>query len=162
MEENWQGANKAKDVYWLKKHVELVLNRLNTSALKGRKCSFSFLDNAYSIVSKKIHLANSAMSPISYSIHLISKQRSCGVEFDWDAILRNYIAKDITYSEYSKYPSAKRDLALLLDKDIEFSNLKKLAFQTESKLLKSVNLFDVYEGEKLPQGKKSYASELHS
>ena len=56
-----------------------------------------------------------------------------------------------------KFPTVKRDLALLLDNKIEFDDLHNLAFQTEKKLLKEVDLFDVYEGDKLPEGKKSYA-----
>ena len=107
MEENWQGANKAKDVYWLKKHVELVLNRLGIPALKGRKCSLSFLDNAYSIVSKKNTLCEFGYVTDQLLNSFNIKTKVLYAEFDWDAILRNYIAKDITYSEYSKYPSAK-------------------------------------------------------
>ena len=61
------------------------------------------------------------------------------------------------YSEVNKFPCVRRDLALLLDKDVEFSKLNSLAIQTETNLLKSVNLFDVYEGDKLPKNKKSYA-----
>ena len=56
-----------------------------------------------------------------------------------------------------KFPSVKRDLALLLDTNVAFDELHNLAFQTERKLLKEVDLFDVYEGDKLPDGKKSYA-----
>ena len=56
-----------------------------------------------------------------------------------------------------KYPEDKRDLALLLDKEILFSTIKSLAFKAEKEILRSVNLFDVYEGDKLPSGKKSYA-----
>ena len=57
----------------------------------------------------------------------------------------------------AKYPVVKRDLALLLDTKIEFKEIYNLAFQSEKSLLKEVDLFDVYEGEKLPEGKKSYA-----
>ena len=56
-----------------------------------------------------------------------------------------------------KFPSVRRDLALLLDNTVEFKELYNLAFQSERKLLKEVDLFDVYEGENLPEGKKSYA-----
>ena len=77
-------------------------------------------------------------------------------ELDWDLIVKHIHSKT-KYSEVNKFPSARRDLALLLDKDIEFSKLNSLAKQTETILLKSVNLFDVYEGDKLPENKKSYA-----
>lgn len=63
----------------------------------------------------------------------------------------------VQYSEISKYPEVKRDLALLLDVNVIFAEIEKIAFDTERKLLKSVNLFDVYEGKNLEAGKKSYA-----
>ncbi len=64
---------------------------------------------------------------------------------------------NVTYREISKFPAVSRDLALLIDKDVEFSSIERIAYQTEKKLLKAVSLFDVYEGKNLPEGKKSYA-----
>lgn len=63
----------------------------------------------------------------------------------------------VTYTEISKFPAVKRDLALLLDKSVAFADIEKIAGESERKLLKSVTLFDVYEGKNLPAGKKSYA-----
>ena len=63
----------------------------------------------------------------------------------------------VIFTELSKFPSVSRDLALLIDKNVEFAQIEQIARQTEKKLLKSVELFDVYEGKNLPEGKKSYA-----
>ena len=63
----------------------------------------------------------------------------------------------MSFREISKYPAVSRDLALLLDKEVKFEAIERVARQTEKKLLKSVELFDVYEGKNLPAGKKSYA-----
>ena len=63
----------------------------------------------------------------------------------------------VSFREISKYPAVSRDLALLLDKEVKFEAIERVARQTEKKLLKSVELFDVYEGKNLPEGKKSYA-----
>ena len=63
----------------------------------------------------------------------------------------------VLFTELSKFPSVSRDLALLIDKNVEFAQIEQIARQTEKKLLKSVELFDVYEGKNLPEGKKSYA-----
>ena len=63
----------------------------------------------------------------------------------------------LEYTEISKYPSVSRDLALLLDSNVEFAQIEQIARQTEKKLLKKVELFDVYQGKNLPEGKKSYA-----
>ncbi|MFI3328382.1 MAG: phenylalanine--tRNA ligase subunit beta [Rikenellaceae bacterium] len=78
-------------------------------------------------------------------------------EVDFDALIKTTKKQKIAVSELSKYPEVKRDLALLIDKCVSFSALRDVAFQTDKKLLKSVTLFDVYEGDKLPAGKKSYA-----
>ena len=79
------------------------------------------------------------------------------IEMDFSVFVKSTKNNSVTVKELPKYPEVKRDLALLLDKDVTFSRLRELAFQTERKLLKSVSLFDVYEGDKLPEGKKSYA-----
>jgi phenylalanyl-tRNA synthetase beta chain len=66
----------------------------------------------------------------------------------------------VTFSDISKFPPVRRDLALLVDEQVQFADIEKVAYDTDRKLLKSVNLFDVYEGKNLPAGKKSYAISL--
>jgi phenylalanyl-tRNA synthetase beta chain len=78
-------------------------------------------------------------------------------EINWQPLVKIADKKEVTFTELSKFPEVKRDLALLLDSNVMFSEIRDLAFKTEKKLLKEVSLFDVYEGEKLGKGKKSYA-----
>lgn len=78
-------------------------------------------------------------------------------EMDWGALMTATANAKVLYKDVCKYPAVSRDLALLIDKSIDFSQIRDTAFQTEKKLLKSVELFDVYEGASLPEGKKSYA-----
>lgn len=78
-------------------------------------------------------------------------------EINWTTLMKLTRKNKVEYTELSKYPAVSRDLALLIDKQTEFSQIEKTAFQTEKKLLKRVELFDVYEGKNLPEGKKSYA-----
>lgn len=78
-------------------------------------------------------------------------------ELDWDALMKATVKNKVLYKEICKYPAVSRDLALLIDKNIEFAQIVEIARQTEKKLLKNVELFDVYEGKNLPEGKKSYA-----
>jgi phenylalanyl-tRNA synthetase beta chain len=85
------------------------------------------------------------------------KQPVYYAEIDFELILRAAKKQRITVEELSKFPEVKRDLALLVDKNVTFAELRQIAFATEKKLLKRVTLFDVYEGDKLPEGKKSYA-----
>ena len=85
------------------------------------------------------------------------KQAVYFAEIDFDLIVRAAKKQRIAVEELSRFPEVKRDLALLVDKGVTFSELRNIAFATEKKLLKRVTLFDVYEGDKLPAGKKSYA-----
>lgn len=78
-------------------------------------------------------------------------------EMNWQTIVKASAKKTVMFKEISKFPEVNRDLALLLNKEVMFSQIKELALKTEKKLLKKVSLFDVYEGEKLGAGKKSYA-----
>jgi len=154
--ENWNEKSKKKDFFWIKENVEHILKRLGLNSLKGKNSKLSYLVDSYSFNYKKNKIAefgyiNKAMLK-AFNI----KSDVLYAEFDWDLIIKN-IQSSTKYVEVNKFPSVRRDLALLLDEDIQFSKLKSIANQTESKLLKSVNLFDVYQGDKLPNNKKSYA-----
>ena len=85
------------------------------------------------------------------------KQDVYFAEVDFDQLVKMTKKAKVQFKELSKFPEVKRDLALLVNKNVTFSQLRSIAFATEKKLLKSVSLFDVYEGDKLPEGKKSYA-----
>ena len=77
--------------------------------------------------------------------------------FNWDNLLKVINQNTIKFKEISKYPEVKRDFSLLINEDVTFENVYKLAKQTENNFLKNINLFDVYTGDKLAEGKKSYA-----
>jgi phenylalanyl-tRNA synthetase beta chain len=78
-------------------------------------------------------------------------------EIDWDAVLKSLKNHKITYQEVAKFPAVKRDLSLLIDRNVSFETLKNISLNTERALLKEVSVFDVYQGDKLPADKKSYA-----
>lgn len=78
-------------------------------------------------------------------------------DLNWKLLMKAVKGQSVKYAEISKFPAVSRDLALLLDENIEFAQIEEIAYKTEKKLLKAVNLFDVYEGKNLPAGKKSYA-----
>lgn len=78
-------------------------------------------------------------------------------EINWKTLVKLSARKEVTFKELSKFPEVKRDLALLINKDVMFKDIRDLALKTEKKILKEVSLFDVFEGEKLGAGKKSYA-----
>lgn len=85
------------------------------------------------------------------------KQDVYYLEMDFETLVKATKKQRIVAVELSKFPEVKRDLALLVEKSVSFAALREVAFATDRKLLKSVSLFDVYEGNKLPEGKKSYA-----
>ncbi len=97
------------------------------------------------IVSNKLTKAFDIDSPVYFA------------DIRWNQILRIIQKQNVTYTEISKFPAVSRDLALLLDSNVPFGEVERIAYQTEKKLLKAVKLFDVYEGKNLPEGKKSYA-----
>ena len=76
---------------------------------------------------------------------------------DWDFLLRHIKTHSIEFHELPKYPSVKRDLALLLDRGIKFGQIREIALRTEKNILHDINLFDVYENDSLGKNKKSYA-----
>ena len=78
-------------------------------------------------------------------------------ELNWTQLMKATKKNEVTFTEISKHPAVSRDLALLVDNSVEFAQIEQIACQTEKKLLKKVELFDVYEGKNLPAGKKSYA-----
>ena len=78
-------------------------------------------------------------------------------DLNWKELMEAVKNVKVNYTEISKFPAVKRDLALLLDKKVQFAEIEKIAYETEKKLLKEVSLFDVYEGKNLEAGKKSYA-----
>ncbi len=155
--ENWDSPSKQKDFFWMKKRIEHILKRLGISNIKGKTSDLSYLDDAFSFTINKDIVASfgSVSSPLLSKFGI--KNEVLYAEIEWGLLTERLKHNKTKYIEINKFPAVRRDLALLLDKDIEFSTLIKIAKQTENKLLKSVNLFDVYEGDKLPKGKKSYA-----
>jgi len=99
----------------------------------------------FGIVSGKILKAFGIENPVYFA------------DFSMDVLFVELKNNKVQFSELPKYPEVRRDLALLLDKSVQFSQLREWAFRSERKLLQSVDLFDVYEGKGVPEGKKSYA-----
>jgi phenylalanyl-tRNA synthetase beta chain len=89
--------------------------------------------------------------------HFGISQEVLYADFNWDNVIDMAKHNTVTFKDIPKYPEVRRDFALLLDHDVTFEAIDIIAMQTEKKLLKDVDLFDVYQGKNLPKGKKSYA-----
>lgn len=156
---SWAHADEKTSVYQLKGHIENVLTRLG---IPHDKYEFKQLKNDIYSTAVTIETRNRVLGTLGIVSKKVLKAADINTdvffaELNWDALMKEIKKHSVTFKEISKYPSVKRDLALLLDKAISFDQIEKIAYKNERKLLREVTLFDVYEGKNLPEGKKSYA-----
>lgn len=153
----WNQAAAQTSFYNLKAAVDAIVSRLNIQGLKQEACeSFEFSQAVQYVKGPKAIVKFGVVAKSILKKLDISKEVFYA-DFDWDAVMKAIRKNKISYKEVSKFPSVKRDLSLLVDKAVDFATLEILAYKTDSKLIKDVSVFDVYEGDKLPEGKKSYA-----
>ncbi len=160
VEGSWAHANEDSSFYELKAYVENILARLGVAP-----AAMVAVKSANNIFSSAIELQNrGGKTLVEMGVVAGALQKKADIaapvyyaDIHWDAVMKAISKNKVEFSEISKYPAVSRDLALLIDKSVEFSQIEKIARQSEKKLLKSVELFDVYEGKNLPAGKKSYA-----
>jgi phenylalanyl-tRNA synthetase beta chain len=157
---SWTQTTQNVSVYDLKAYVEGILKRMgvNFSKLVYAPCENDIFSEAITI--KTLSDRSLATYGIVHGTLLKATDLEQPVYFadlPWENILKEVKRHRILFNDMPKFPEVRRDLALLLDKNISFETIEKIAFKTERKLLKRVNLFDVYEGKNLDPGKKSYA-----
>jgi phenylalanyl-tRNA synthetase beta chain len=160
VEGSWAHQNEDSTFYELRAYVENILRRIGVKpgmivSKKSENDIFSAgitLENRggkklvdMGIITKKLQKKFGLDNPVYYA------------ELNWTALMKVVKKNEVLYTEVPKFPAVSRDLALLVDNSVEFAQIEQIARQTEKKLLKKVELFDVYEGDKLPAGKKSYA-----
>ena len=160
VEGSWAHPNEDSTYYELSAHVHNILQRIGMKdgMMVQKKSENSIFATGLQvesrggkkllemgILSKKTLKQFDLQQPVYYA------------ELNWTQLMKATKKNEVLYTEISKHPAVSRDLALLIDKDVEFAQIEQIARQTEKKLLKNVELFDVYEGKNLPEGKKSYA-----
>ena len=160
VEGSWAHANEDSNFYELSAYVENILRRIGVKpGMIVRKKTENDIFSAgltienrggkklieMGIITKKLQKQFGLDAPVYYA------------ELNWTALMKVIKKNEVLYTEVPKFPAVSRDLALLVDNAVEFAQIEQIARQTEKKLLKKVELFDVYEGDKLPAGKKSYA-----
>lgn len=157
--ENWAVEAKPADFYTLKFFVYQILQRLDvkTNTIQVSELSNKLFAYGQSISINNKEVVNFGSLSKKMRKQFDIKQEVFYADFNWEQLLRAVRKAKIQFSEIPKYPEVRRDLAMVLDKEITFEALQDLAFKTEKKLLKSVSLFDIYEGDKIEVGKKSYA-----
>ena len=157
---SWAHADEDSSFFELKAYVINIIRRIG---LPFGALVFKTGDN--NIFAKSLVIENRGGKLLA-EMGIVSKalQKQAGIDntvyyadLNWTQMTKAVRKQTIRYNEISKYPAVSRDLALLVDKNLEFAEIERAAYQTEKKRLKSVELFDVYEGKNLPEGKKSYA-----
>ena len=160
IQNSWAHADQASSVYELKGYVENIFARLG---IQRQAMVVGNLKNDVFSAALTFHTRGGKLLA---TVGIVTKKllRPFDIEnevffadLNWKELMKAIRNHTVSYVELSKYPAVKRDLALLLDKNIPFADVERIAFETERRLLKEVSLFDVYEGKNLEAGKKSYA-----
>lgn len=157
--ESWTAKQSQASFYGIKAMVEQILDKLGIDLKKVSQETFSntiFSEGLrliyaqktiaeLGIISKKVRKGNDIKADVYFA------------EIEWTAVMKSIKKHKITFTEISKFPEVRRDLSLLIDKSVTFDAIKKVVQKAEKRLIRNVSLFDVYEGDKLAEGKKSYA-----
>lgn len=154
---SWAVASKKSEFFYLKGVVDNIMERLGLRDIDTKPLSESRYAEGISYVKNNKILVSLGLVSKADIKRFDIKQEVFYADLDWDAILEAVSTQNVTFKEIPKFPEVTRDFALLLDDSVSFQKVYDIAWDTEKKLLKKVNLFDVYTGKNLPEGKKSYA-----
>jgi phenylalanyl-tRNA synthetase beta chain len=155
-QESWTNTQKPTDFFLFKGYVNGVISRLGIQKTQNIPMTSDVFSEGIAIAQGNDILVEYGVVKKSILKHFDIKQEVLFADFNWALILK-LLSNKIKYVEIPKYPEVRRDLSLLLDDSVSFDTIYLLARQTEKSLLKDINLFDVYQGKNLPEGKKSYA-----
>lgn len=156
-ENSWSTEPLGVSIYTLKGYVSNIISRLGISKIKTKTVQNEFLSEGVAIYCKKTLIAEYGKVKQKFLKSTGVKQDVYFANIKWDEVLQLLKYQKTKLSPISKFHPVKRDLSLLLNDTINYSDLEQIAFEVERKILKKVELFDIYQGSKLPEGKKSYA-----
>ena len=154
--ESWTSTDKPSDFFQFKGYVDSILSRLGFDKTTSLPITLDIFSEGIAISFANDILVELGSVKKSVLKHFDIKQDVFYADFNWDLVIKLMSSK-IKFTAIPKYPEVRRDLSLLLDANVTFESVYNIARQTEKSLLKNINLFDVYEGNNLPEGKKSYA-----
>lgn len=154
--ESWTNVQKPTDFFLFKGYVNSILSRLGFDKTQNLPIENDIFSEGIAFALGNDTLVEMGTIKKSILKHFDIKQEVFYAEFNWDLVIK-LLSNKIKFTAIPKYPEVRRDFALLVDNNVAFESIYKVARQTEKSLLKDINLFDVYEGKNLPEGKKSYA-----
>ena len=160
VEGSWIHANEESSFYELRAYVQNIFKRLGLA--EGMTFTVKSTNNIFASGLEVQNRGGKVIAELGIITRKLQKEAQIDTEvfyadINWTVLMKAIRKNKVEYTEISKFPAVSRDLALLLDKSVEFAQVEQISRQSERKLLKSVELFDVYEGKNLPAGKKSYA-----
>lgn len=158
-EQAWNLKSTPTDFYHIKSYTEAVLARLGLSpaGMEAGESPKGWFSESITWVNNGKLVAEAGKVSKKYLVQFGIEQDVYYAHIEWDYLLKITRNHRISFTELPKYPSVRRDLALVVDNDVKFSRIREIAAKTERNLLHEVNLFDVYESDSLGAGKKSYA-----
>ncbi|MFP4664380.1 MAG: phenylalanine--tRNA ligase subunit beta [Bacteroidales bacterium] len=156
---HWNQKAKTSDFYHIKSAADAICESLgiDKTKLKIKESKSELFEYGLGYKHKKRSIFELGLVKHSICHQLDIEQDVYYADFSFEALKAVAKSSDHQFKQLARFPAVHRDLALLLDKDVNFEDLRKAALQAENKYLKSVDLFDVYEGENIEEGKKSYA-----
>jgi phenylalanyl-tRNA synthetase beta chain len=158
-EESWNKLQLPADYYFISGLIEQIIQTIAGDKIKKEKKEVEIpgIENAIAYFSGEKQIASFGKVVAPVQKHFDLNMPVFYGTIDMSMLFRLHAKNQIKYKEVAKFPRVRRDLALLVDKNVKFQDIESLAWQTERKLLQKINLFDIYEGDKLEAGKKSYA-----
>ncbi len=156
-QESWVEPTSPTNFFYIKGIVSSILEKLGIHKARTSNVKTDIFSEAVGLSLGKQRLVDFGIIKKGLLKNFDITQDVFYADFNWDAILEIAARNNVKFQEIPKYPSVRRDFALLLDQNVAFDDIATLARQTEKQLLKDIQLFDVYEGTNLPDGKKSYA-----
>ena len=156
-ESSWKIREEKVDFYFLKSFVNNVLSLCGIKDFFETEVNGGVFSSSLIIKKNEDILVEYGTIEKATLRKFDLKEDVLHADFKWDNIVKYALKKPVRYSEISKFPAVKRDLSMLIGSEISYSRLENIAYKTEKKLLKEIRLFDIYDGDKIEAGKKSYA-----
>lgn len=159
--ESWRNKSEGTDFYNLKSTVNKLFSLLGKNKFETAETNNSLFEFGLSYTLNTKVIAEVGLVKSNILNHFDLKQAVYFADINWTNVLKALKKSKLKYAEISKFPMVRRDLALMIDDAVEFGSIKSIAEKNVKHILKSVNLFDIYKGDKMETGKKSYAVSFH-
>lgn len=154
--ESWIEKSQKSDFFLMKAYLTGIFERLGIKNIRTAPLSDDVFSEGIALVRGNDVIAEFGVVKKQILKHFDIKQEVLYADVKWETAIK-FVSDKIKYTDIPKYPEVRRDLALLLSDEVSFEQIYQIAEQSDKKLVKEIDLFDVYQGDKLPEGKKSYA-----